>query len=70
MFPRADVAGDLAVHLDHADDVAVVGEELPPVSVERLALSCRENRHRDRLGVALLLEQCVEIVLADVAEHA
>jgi hypothetical protein len=39
------------------------------VSLERLALSRRENRHRDRLRLALLLEQRVEIVLANLAEH-
>src|SRR5512133_566845 len=70
LFPRADVAGDLAVDFDRTDDVAVVREDPAPVRVERLALASGKDRHCDRLGLALLLEEDVEVVLADVAEHA
>jgi len=39
------------------------------VRVERLALAGREKRHRGRLGLALLLEQRVEVVLANLPQH-
>jgi len=61
---------NLAVDVDYEGDEGLVREDPAPVRVEGLALARGEDRHRDRLGLALLLEEDVEIVLANLPEHA
>jgi hypothetical protein len=69
LLPAPDVAGHLALVDDRLLRQRVVGKEPPPVRVEGLAVAGREGRHPVRLGLALVLEERVEVAVDDFPQN-
>src|SRR5919198_82697 len=69
LHPAPDVPGRRAVGDDRPLHERFVGQQAPPVRVERLAVTRREDRHRRTLRVGLVLEERVEVAGLDVTEY-